>query len=119
MSITDPNMSDRFTSAMEEIHNKELKTYTDIIDTTTELAQSHRQFVKSALGNLFLMTYTNICHECYPVQLFFIIIILYFNRKEIAHGLFSFSLLSPFFPHFPIFTASLSNKGKHVKEREY
>ncbi|XP_005723495.1 kinetochore protein Spc25 [Pundamilia nyererei] len=49
MSITDPNMSDRFTSAMEEIHNKELKTYTDIIDTTAELAQSHRQFVKSAI----------------------------------------------------------------------
>lgn len=29
------------------------------------------------------------------------------------------SLLPPFFPHFPIFTASLSNKGKHAKEREY
>lgn len=53
MSITDPNMSDRFTSAMEEIHNKELKTYTDIIDTTAELAQSHRQFVKSAIGKIF------------------------------------------------------------------
>ncbi|KAM6979208.1 kinetochore protein Spc25 [Tautogolabrus adspersus] len=49
MSITDPNMSYRFTSAMEEIHNKQLKTYGEIIDTTTELCQSHRQFVKSAL----------------------------------------------------------------------
>ncbi|XP_017279875.1 kinetochore protein Spc25 [Kryptolebias marmoratus] len=49
MSITDPNMSDRFTSAMEEIHNKHLKIYSDIIDTTTEQSQSHRQFVKTAL----------------------------------------------------------------------
>ncbi|XP_044073486.1 kinetochore protein Spc25 [Siniperca chuatsi] len=48
-SITDPNMSDRFTSAMEEIHNKQLKTYGEITDATTELCQSHRQFVKSAL----------------------------------------------------------------------
>ncbi|XP_042350575.1 kinetochore protein Spc25 [Plectropomus leopardus] len=47
-SITDPNMSIRFTSAMEEIHNKQLKTYGEIIDATTELCQSHRQFVKSA-----------------------------------------------------------------------
>nr|XP_046259216.1 kinetochore protein Spc25 [Scatophagus argus] len=49
MSITDPNMSDRFTNAMEDIHNKHLKTYGEIIDATTELCQSHRQFVKSAL----------------------------------------------------------------------
>lgn len=49
-SITDPNMSDRFTSTLEEIHNKQLKTYAEIIDTTTELCQSHKQFVKSALG---------------------------------------------------------------------
>lgn len=42
-------MSDRFTSAMEEIHNKQLKTYGEIIEATTELCQSHRQFVKSAL----------------------------------------------------------------------
>ncbi|XP_030614704.1 kinetochore protein Spc25 [Archocentrus centrarchus] len=49
MSITDPNMSDRFTSAMEEIHNKQLKTYADIIDTTADLAQSHKHFVNSAL----------------------------------------------------------------------
>ncbi|AWP13081.1 putative kinetochore protein Spc25 isoform 4 [Scophthalmus maximus] len=48
-SITDPNMSVRFTGAMEEIHNKQLKTYGEIMDTTTELCQSHRQFVKSAL----------------------------------------------------------------------
>ncbi|XP_033181714.1 kinetochore protein Spc25 [Anabas testudineus] len=48
-SITDPNTSVRFTGAMEEIHNKQLKTYGEIIDTTTELCQSHRQFVKSAL----------------------------------------------------------------------
>uniref|UniRef100_UPI0037E80ED4 kinetochore protein Spc25 n=1 Tax=Semicossyphus pulcher TaxID=241346 RepID=UPI0037E80ED4 len=50
-SITDPNMSDRFTSAMEDIHNKQLKTYGEIIDATTELCQSHRQFVKSALDS--------------------------------------------------------------------
>lgn len=49
-SITDPNMSDGFTSTLEEIHNKQLKTYAEIIDTTTELCQSHKQFVKSALG---------------------------------------------------------------------
>lgn len=49
-SITDPNTSVRFTGAMEEIHNKQLKTYGEIIDTTTELCQSHRQLVKSALG---------------------------------------------------------------------
>ncbi|XP_070770812.1 kinetochore protein Spc25 [Enoplosus armatus] len=48
-SVTDPSMSDRFTSAMEEIHSKQLKTYGEIIDATTELCQSHRQFVKSAL----------------------------------------------------------------------
>ncbi|KAG7227545.1 hypothetical protein INR49_005360, partial [Caranx melampygus] len=48
-SITDPNMSVRFTSAMEEIHNKQLKTFGEIMDTTTELCQSHRQFVKTAL----------------------------------------------------------------------
>ncbi|XP_022596960.1 kinetochore protein Spc25 [Seriola dumerili] len=47
-SITDPNVSVRFTSAMEEIHNKQLKTYGEIMDTTTELCQSHRQFVKTA-----------------------------------------------------------------------
>ncbi|KAK9537580.1 hypothetical protein VZT92_005184 [Zoarces viviparus] len=46
-SITDPNMSDAFTSAMEEIHNTHLKTYGEIIDMTTELCQSHKQFVKS------------------------------------------------------------------------
>ncbi|XP_041663818.1 kinetochore protein Spc25 [Cheilinus undulatus] len=51
MSITDPSMSDRFTSAMEEIHNKQLKRYGEIIDATTELCQSHRQFVKSALDS--------------------------------------------------------------------
>lgn len=50
MSITDPSMSDRFTSAMEEIHNKQLKTYAEITDATAELCHSHRQFVKSALG---------------------------------------------------------------------
>ncbi|KAM4558059.1 kinetochore protein Spc25 [Odontesthes bonariensis] len=48
-SITDPDISDRFTSGMEEIHNKHLGAYADIIDTTVELSQSHRQFVKSAL----------------------------------------------------------------------
>jgi len=48
-SITDPNMSDMFTNAMREIHNKHLKVYEEITDTTVELCQSHRQFVKSAL----------------------------------------------------------------------
>ncbi|XP_028249211.1 kinetochore protein Spc25 [Parambassis ranga] len=49
MSITDPNLSDRFASAMEEIHNKQLETYADTIEKTAELSQSHRQFVKMAL----------------------------------------------------------------------
>lgn len=49
-SITDPNMSDRFTSTLEEIHNKQLKTYGEIIDTTAELCQAHKQCMKSALG---------------------------------------------------------------------
>lgn len=49
-SITDPNMSDGFTNAMEEIYNKQLKSFGEIIDATTELCQSHKQFVKSALG---------------------------------------------------------------------
>ncbi|KAM4731021.1 kinetochore protein Spc25 [Anableps anableps] len=48
-SIIDPNMRDRFTTAMEEIHNKHLKAYAEIIDTITELSHSHRQFVKSAV----------------------------------------------------------------------
>ncbi|XP_047457931.1 kinetochore protein Spc25 [Mugil cephalus] len=48
-SITDPNLSDRFASAMEEIHNKQLKTYEEIIDITSDLSQSHKHFVKSAL----------------------------------------------------------------------
>ncbi|XP_068428946.1 kinetochore protein Spc25 [Clinocottus analis] len=47
-SITDPNMSDGFTSAMKEIHNKQLQTYEEMIDMMTDLYQSHRQFVKSA-----------------------------------------------------------------------
>ncbi|XP_068185365.1 kinetochore protein Spc25 [Antennarius striatus] len=47
-SITDPNMSDTFTNAMEEMHNKQLKAFGEIIDATAELCQSHRQFVKSA-----------------------------------------------------------------------
>lgn len=51
-SITDPKISERFTAAMEEIQNKKFKTYGEIIDTTAELGQSHRQFVKSALGML-------------------------------------------------------------------
>lgn len=57
MSITDPNMSDRFTSAMEECHNKQLKTYAEITDATAELCQSHRQFVKSALGMFSSIVY--------------------------------------------------------------
>ncbi|KAK5613820.1 hypothetical protein CRENBAI_015700 [Crenichthys baileyi] len=34
---------------MEEIHNKHLKAYADIIDTTAELSHNHREFLKSAL----------------------------------------------------------------------
>lgn len=49
-SITDPNLGDRFINEIEEIHNKQLKTYGEIIDATAELCQSHKQFVKSALG---------------------------------------------------------------------
>lgn len=49
MSITDPTTSDRFTKAMEEIHSKQLQAFAKITDMTTELCQSHRQFVKSAL----------------------------------------------------------------------
>lgn len=63
-SITDPNMSDRFTSNLEEIHNKQLKTYGEIIDTTTELCQAHKQFMKSALGKpefLLLLDWNNDC----------------------------------------------------------
>nr|XP_020450469.1 kinetochore protein Spc25 [Monopterus albus] len=48
-SITDPNISVKFTSVMEEIHNKTLKSYGEIMDMTTELCQSHRQFLKPAL----------------------------------------------------------------------
>ncbi|XP_061579540.1 kinetochore protein Spc25 [Cololabis saira] len=48
MSITDPNMNDRFTGELEEILNTHLKAYAEIIETTAELSQSHRQFVKSA-----------------------------------------------------------------------
>lgn len=52
LSITDPNLSDRFASAMEEIHNKQLETYADTVEKTAELSQSHRQFVKLALGKI-------------------------------------------------------------------
>uniref|UniRef100_A0A1A8IFL3 SPC25, NDC80 kinetochore complex component, homolog n=2 Tax=Nothobranchius TaxID=28779 RepID=A0A1A8IFL3_NOTKU len=48
-SIKDTNMIARFTSEMEEIHKERLKIYADIINTTTELSQSHRHFVKSAI----------------------------------------------------------------------
>ncbi|KAM6954940.1 kinetochore protein Spc25 isoform 1-T4 [Lycodopsis pacificus] len=48
-SIIDKKTSDGFTSAMEEIHNAHLTTYGEITDMTTELGQSHKQFVKSTL----------------------------------------------------------------------
>ncbi|XP_029937376.1 kinetochore protein Spc25 [Myripristis murdjan] len=49
-SITDPTLSDWFTNTMEEIRNKLLiQTCGEIIDTTVELCQSHKQFVKSAV----------------------------------------------------------------------
>lgn len=48
MSITDPGMSEHFTKAMEEIHSQHLKALGKITDTTTELCQTHKQFIKSA-----------------------------------------------------------------------
>ncbi|XP_022069239.1 kinetochore protein Spc25 isoform X2 [Acanthochromis polyacanthus] len=48
MSITDPNMSVKFTSTLEETHKKHLETYAKVIDTTVELPESHSQFVSSA-----------------------------------------------------------------------
>uniref|UniRef100_A0A1A8QY22 Kinetochore protein SPC25 n=2 Tax=Nothobranchius rachovii TaxID=451742 RepID=A0A1A8QY22_9TELE len=48
-SVKDTNMIARFNSEMEEIHKEHLKIYADIVDTTTELSQSHRHFVKSAI----------------------------------------------------------------------
>lgn len=55
MSVTDPNMSDVFTSAMREIQSKHLKAYEEITATTMELSQSHKQFMKSALGMIIAM----------------------------------------------------------------
>lgn len=49
-SITDPSLSDSFSSAMEEIQNKQRKACEELMDATTEACQSHRQYVKSALG---------------------------------------------------------------------
>ncbi|XP_026152194.1 kinetochore protein Spc25 [Mastacembelus armatus] len=57
-SITDPSISDRFTSEMEEIHNKQLKAYAEINDMTIERCQSHRQLVKLALD-----TYLKKCKD--------------------------------------------------------
>lgn len=65
-SITDPNLSDRFANAMEEIHNKQLKTYGEILDATTKLCQSHKHFVKSALG-LFEALFIGIPHYLLPL----------------------------------------------------
>lgn len=48
MSITDVGMVESFTKAMEEIHSQHLKALGKITDTTSELCQTHRQFVKSA-----------------------------------------------------------------------
>ena len=63
-SITDPSSSVRFTSAMEKSHNNLLKEYGEILDTSTELCQSHRQFVKSALGMFYF-------HILYLPELFY------------------------------------------------
>lgn len=72
-SITDPNMSDRFTNAMEEIHNKQLKVNGEIIDTTVELCQSHRQFVKSALGMVIVINimypYSSLTNHVFELNL--------------------------------------------------
>uniref|UniRef100_A0A1A7X0Z2 SPC25, NDC80 kinetochore complex component, homolog n=1 Tax=Iconisemion striatum TaxID=60296 RepID=A0A1A7X0Z2_9TELE len=48
-SIKDTDMITKFTSGMGKIHHEHLKIYADIIDTTSELSQSHRRFVKSAI----------------------------------------------------------------------
>ncbi|XP_070832120.1 kinetochore protein Spc25 [Chaetodon trifascialis] len=48
-SITDPSLSDSFTTAMEEIQNKQRKACEELMDATKEACQSHRQYVKSAL----------------------------------------------------------------------
>ncbi|XP_028992944.1 kinetochore protein Spc25 [Betta splendens] len=48
-SITDPDITVKFASAMEERHNNRLKTFGEILDTTTTLCQSHIVFMKSAL----------------------------------------------------------------------
>ncbi|XP_029968530.1 kinetochore protein Spc25 [Salarias fasciatus] len=49
LSVTDPSMSDKFASAMEEIQQKHLKAFADITDMTAEFSQSHKQFVISAI----------------------------------------------------------------------
>ncbi|XP_020784632.1 kinetochore protein Spc25 [Boleophthalmus pectinirostris] len=48
MSITDPGTSEYFAKAMEEIHSQHLKALGKITDMTTELSQTHKQFIKSA-----------------------------------------------------------------------
>ncbi|KAM9804953.1 kinetochore protein Spc25 [Neosynchiropus ocellatus] len=48
-SITDHDMIDGFTKTLEEFHHKQQTAYGEIIDSVTELCQSHRHFVKSAL----------------------------------------------------------------------
>lgn len=48
MSITDPRTSDRYTKAMGEIHSQHLKALGKITDMTSELCQTHKQFIKSA-----------------------------------------------------------------------
>lgn len=40
---------------MEEIHNKHLKTYAEIIDRISELSHNHRQFVNSATGKFYFI----------------------------------------------------------------
>ncbi|CAN9497785.1 unnamed protein product [Ophioblennius macclurei] len=49
MSLTDPSMSARFASEMEEIQNKQLKSFADITDTTAEVCRSYKQFANSAV----------------------------------------------------------------------
>ncbi|KAF7649428.1 hypothetical protein LDENG_00141540 [Lucifuga dentata] len=49
-SVTDPNMRIRFTKAIEDIHRKHLQAYEEVVDATTELCQSHKEFLKAAVA---------------------------------------------------------------------
>ncbi|XP_015225906.1 kinetochore protein Spc25 [Cyprinodon tularosa] len=48
-SITDPNLGERITAAMEEFRNKQLKLCADITEKNEELCHNNRHLLKSAL----------------------------------------------------------------------